>query len=251
MGSVSFCSTMLRSTHQYISNLKAAFFRAPLIPLLVIVILGSIGGFLKLAGEVRENETRHFDEVILLAMRVPGNPADPVGSERVEEMARDLTALGGFMLLTLLTLVSFGVALLAGRPRLAVLGLVSVIVGTAAMNLLKHGYDRPRPELVKHEMLTYNSSFPSGHSMMAAMVYLTIGILLARTQPQKRVRVFIIAISVLITVLVGISRVYLGVHWPTDVLAGWTLGGAWAMLFWLVAMKVDPRVSPPGFVPSR
>lgn len=80
--------------------------------------------------------------------------------------------------------------------------------------------------------------------MMAAMVYLTIGILLARTQPLKRVRVFIVAISVLITVLVGVSRVYLGVHWPTDVLAGWTLGGAWAMLFWLVAMKVDPRNSP-------
>ena len=236
---------MFRSTLSFITGQTDGWRRAPLIPLLVMVILGSIGGFLKLAGEVRENETRHFDEVILLAMRVPGNPADPVGSPRVEEMARDLTALGGFTLLTVVTLVSFGVALLAGRPRLAVVGLVSVIVGTAAMNLLKHGYDRPRPELVKHEMLTYNSSFPSGHSMMAAMVYRTIGILLARTQPLKRVRVFIVAVSVLITVLVGVSRVYLGVHWPTDVLAGWTLGGAWAMLFWLVAMKVDPRISPP------
>ena len=235
---------MFRSTLSFITGQTDGWRRAPLIPLLVMVILGSIGGFLKLAGEVRENETRHFDEVILLAMRVPGNPADPVGSPRVEEMARDLTALGGFTLLTVVTLVSFGVALLAGRPRLALVGLVSVIVGTAAMNLLKHGYDRPRPELVKHEMLTYNSSFPSGHSMMAAMVYLTIGILLARTQPLKRVRVFIVTISVLITVLVGVSRVYLGVHWPTDVLAGWTLGGAWAVLFWLVAMKVDPRISP-------
>ena len=235
---------MFRSTLSFITGQTDGWRRAPLIPLLVMVILGSIGGFLKLAGEVRENETRHFDEVILLAMRVPGNPADPVGSPRVEEMARDLTALGGFTLLTVVTLVSFGVALLAGRPRLALVGLVSVIVGTAAMNLLKHGYDRPRPELVKHEMLTYNSSFPSGHSMMAAMVYLTIGILLARTQPLKRVRVFIVAVSVLITVLVGVSRVYLGVHWPTDVLAGWTLGGAWAVLFWLVAMKVDPRISP-------
>ena len=236
---------MFRSTLSFVTGQTDGWRRAPLIPLLVMVILGSIGGFLKLAGEVRENETRHFDEVILLAMRVPGNPADPVGSPRVEEMARDLTALGGFTLLTVVTLVSFGAALLAGRPRLAVVGLVSVIVGTAAMNLLKHGYDRPRPELVKHEMLTYNSSFPSGHSMMAAMVYLTIGILLARTQPLKRVRVFIVAISVLITVLVGVSRVYLGVHWPTDVLAGWTLGGAWAMLFWLVAIKVDPRISSP------
>ena len=82
--------------------------------------------------------------------------------------------------------------------------------------------------------------------MMAATVYLTLGILLARTQTRKRVRAFIVTISVIITILVGISRVYLGVHWPTDVLAGWTIGGAWAVLFWLVAMKVDPRISPPA-----
>ena len=235
---------MFRSLHLFLNRLKTAFFRAPLVAILGIVILASIWGFLKLASEVKESDTRHFDEAILLAMREPGNPADPIGSPRVEEMARDLTALGGFTLLTGVTLVSFGVALFAGRRRLAVLALIFVVVGMVAMNLIKRGYDRPRPELVKHEMLTYNSSFPSGHSMMAAMVYLTIGILLARTQTKKRVRVFIVATSVLITVLVGVSRVYLGVHWPTDVLAGWTLGGTWAVLFWLVAMKVDPRISP-------
>ncbi len=234
---------MLQSSREFLRSLTHGWRRAPLTPLLVVVILGGVWGFLEIAGEVRKNETRHFDEKILLAMREPGNTANPVGSPRVEEMARDLTALGGFTLLTGVTLVSFGVALFGGRPRLAVLGVISIVLGTGAMNLLKRGYDRPRPELVKHEMLTYHASFPSGHSMMAAMVYLTLGILLARTQPKKRVRVFIIAISVLITLLVGVSRVYLGVHWPTDVLAGWMLGGAWAMLFWLVAMKVDPRIS--------
>ena len=217
-----------------------------MIPVLMLVLLGSVWGFLKLASEVRENETRHYDEALLLAMREPGNTADPIGPQRVEEMARDLTALGGFTILTGVTLVSSGVAVFAGRWRLAVLGLVSVLLGMGVMNLLKQGYDRPRPELVEHGMLTHHASFPSGHSMMAAVVYLTLGILLARTQPKKRVRVFIVAISVLITVLVGVSRVYLGVHWPTDVLAGWTLGGAWAVLFWLVAMKVDPRISPPS-----
>lgn len=236
---------MPRSTRLFVTGLTGGWLRAPLIPLLVIVILVSIWGFLKLAGEVKENETRHFDEAILVAMRESGNTADPIGPPRVEEMARDLTALGGFTILTGVTLTSFGVALFAGRPRLAVLGLASVLLGMGMMNLLKQGYDRPRPELVEHGMLTYHASFPSGHSMMAAVVYLTLGILLARTQIKKRVRVFIIAISVLITVLVGVSRVYLGVHWPTDVLAGWTLGGAWAVLFWLVAMKVDPRISPP------
>ncbi len=200
----------------------------------------SIAGFLEIAEEVDEEETRHFDERILLAMREPGNTAEPIGSARVEEMARDLTALGGFTILTGVTLVAFGVALFAGQPRLALFGLASVIAGTGAMSLLKRGFDRPRPDLVEHGTLVHNASFPSGHSMMAAMVYLTLGILLARTQSKKRVRAFIVAISVIITLLVGISRVYLGVHWPTDVLAGWMLGGTWAILFWLVAMRLDP-----------
>lgn len=235
---------MFRTTRSYVTGLTGNWRRAPLIPILLLVILGSVWGFLKLASEVKENGTRHYDEAILLAMREAGNTADPIGPQRVEEMARDLTALGGGTLLTVVTLTSFGVAMFAGRPRLAVLGLISVLAGMAAMNLLKQGYDRPRPGLVEHGMLAHHASFPSGHSMMAAVVYLTLGILLARTQPKKRVRAFIVAISVILTVLVGVSRVYLGVHWPTDVLAGWTLGGAWAVVFWLVAMKVDPRISP-------
>ena len=142
------------------------------------------------------------------------------------------------------TLVSVGIALFAGRARLAAAGVVSVLAASMILSLLKHGYDRPRPDLVGHGTTVYNASFPSGHSMMSAMVWLTLGILLARTQTKKRVRVFIVAISVLITLLVGVSRVYLGVHWPTDVLAGWTLGGAWAVMFWLIAMKVDPQLPP-------
>lgn len=215
-----------------------------LVPVLILLVLAGIGVFLEIAGEVREDETRHFDESLLLMMREPGNPADPVGSGRVEEMARDLTALGGMTLLTGVTLVATGVALFAGRQRLALLGVVSVVAGAMVMSLLKQGFDRPRPALVEHATVVHNASFPSGHSMMAAMVYLTLGILLARTQPRKRVRAFIVVISMLVTLLVGVSRVYLGVHWPTDVAAGWALGGAWAVMFWLVAMKVDPQPPP-------
>ncbi len=239
-----FLSFMVHFLRKFVTGFKAGFLREPLVPMLAIVFLGGIWGFLELAGEVMEKETRHFDESILLAMREPGNTGDPVGSERVQEMARDLTALGGFTILSGVTLVSFGIALFAGRPRLAVAGLFFVISGSLILKGLKHGYDRPRPALVEHGTWVYNASFPSGHSMMAAMVWLTLGILLARTQTKKRVRAFIVGISVLITLLVGVSRVYLGVHWPTDVLAGWTLGGAWAVLFWLVAMKVDPQPPP-------
>jgi undecaprenyl-diphosphatase len=221
---------------------RPGWLRNPLVALLIVVVLSSVGGFLKMAGEVRQQETRHFDEAILLALREPSNTADPLGPPRVEEMARDITALGGVTILTAVTLVAAGVALFAGQGRLAALGVASIVIGSLCMSWLKEGYDRPRPDLVEHGTWVQSASFPSGHSMMSAMVWVTLGILLARTQPRRRVRVFIVSISVLIPLLVGVSRVYLGVHWPTDVFGGWMLGGAWAVLFWLVAMKVDPRI---------
>jgi len=208
--------------------------------LLAFIALGALGGFFEFASEVREKETETFDEAVLLSMREPGDLSDPVGSHRMEEIARDLTALGGVTILSIVTLTSFGVAVFSGRAKLGWLGVLAVIAGSVITSILKQGYDRPRPELVEHGSWVNNASFPSGHSMMAAVVYLTLGILVARTQPRRRVRAFIVFISVLLTILVGLSRVYLGVHWPSDVAGGWMLGGAWAALFWLVAMKVDP-----------
>jgi undecaprenyl-diphosphatase len=231
---------MLNSARSILVRLTGGVVGRPLIMVVLLLVAGSIGAFIEIAGEVNEEETRRFDEAVLLAMREPGNTADPLGPPRVEEMARDLTALGGFTILTGVTLVAVGVTPFAGRRRLALLGVTAIIAGTGLMSLLKQGFDRPRPALVEHGTLVHNASFPSGHSMMAAMIYLTLGILLARTQPKKRVRAFIVIISMILTLLVGISRIYLGVHWPTDVAAGWMLGGAWALLFWLVAMRVDP-----------
>jgi undecaprenyl-diphosphatase len=109
--------------------------------------------------------------------------------------------------------------------------------------VLKAAFERPRPDLVPHGSYVSTASFPSGHSMMAAVVYLTLGALLARVEPDRRVKVFILTAAVLLALLVGVSRVYLGVHWPTDVLAGWTVGAGWALLFWLVARALQRRGS--------
>ncbi|WP_411827837.1 phosphatase PAP2 family protein [Luteolibacter sp. AS25] len=215
--------------------------RNPLAILLLLAVFGIVGGFLELADEIDEADTSLFDETVILAMRVPGNPDDPIGSQRVEEVARDLTALGGVTILTIIALVSFGAAVFSGRAKLGWAALAAVVLGTLGTSLLKSGYARPRPDLVEHGTWVSNASFPSGHSMMSAVVYLTLAILVARIQTRHRVRFFIVGVAVLLTVLVGISRVYLGVHWPTDVFAGWFLGAAWAVLFWLVAMKIDPR----------
>jgi undecaprenyl-diphosphatase len=106
---------------------------------------------------------------------------------------------------------------------------------------VKMGFDRPRPELVPHGSYVYTASFPSGHSMMSAVVYLTLAAMLARVQPQWRLRIYILGVAVLVTLLVGFSRVYLGVHWPSDVLAGWAVGAAWALTCWLATLLLQRR----------
>lgn len=232
---------MPRKSFTYLIHKLGEWRREPLAPLLLLFAAAGIFIFLDIASEIREDELRDFDEATLLMMREPGNPADPAGSARIEEMARDLTALGSFTILTIVSVIGISVALFAGRPKLALSALVAVLSGVLVMNLLKSGYSRDRPDLVEHATPVHDASFPSGHTTMASIVYLTLGIMLARTQQRKRVRIFVTVLAVLITVSVGVSRVYLGVHWPTDVMAGWALGTVWAVLFWFAAVKVHSR----------
>lgn len=190
-----------------------------------------------------------FDQALLLALRTPGDPADPIGSARFEEAVRDITALGSFAVLTLVTIAAVG--FLVALKRYAEAGMIAFVAigGHALSETLKAFFDRPRPDLVAHMMETTSASFPSGHAMMSAAIYLTLGAMLARVQPTRRLKTYIHAVAVLITLLVGASRVYLGVHWPTDVLAGWCLGAAWAILcwsaLWLTRGRGDVAAAPP------
>jgi undecaprenyl-diphosphatase len=161
---------------------------------------------------------------------------------------RDITALGGTAVLTLLTVFVTLFLLLSGKRRSALLVAASVALGTLLSTVLKLAFDRPRPNLVPHGMEVYTLSFPSSHAMMSALVYLTLGALFARTQASVRVRVYLIVSAILLTFLIGVSRVYLGVHWPTDVLAGWAVGSCWALLSWLLARWLQRKgpVEPPG-----
>jgi undecaprenyl-diphosphatase len=197
--------------------------------------------FVELADEVFEGETTSADERLLVALRVPNDTSDPVGPSWVEDIARDVTGLGGAGVLTLLTLASAGFLVIQRSTHLAAYVLAAVASGTIVSTVLKLGFDRPRPELVPHGQIVYTSSFPSGHSMLSAVVFLTLGALLASGQTDVRVRVYLIGLAVFLTVLIGLSRVYLGVHWPTDVLAGWTAGAAWALLCWALAEQLRRR----------
>ncbi len=195
---------------------------------LLLLISGCLWAFAQIADEAPEGETREFDTAILLAFRSPADPADPLGPGWLEEFGRDVTALGGIGLLAVITLAVAGFLWLREKRGTAILLLAAVASGQALSTAFKLGFDRTRPDLVPHGMETYTSSFPSGHAMMAAVTYLTLAVLLARVQEGRRIKIYILSVAVLVTVAVGISRIYLGVHWPTDVLAGWTAGAAWA-----------------------
>jgi undecaprenyl-diphosphatase len=218
-------------------NLKALadLARREIIPLaffLAVALL--LLAFVEIVDEVGEGEVRWFDEGVLMALRT-GDPADPIGPRWLEATVVEITALGGFGVLALVTLIAIGYVLVQGKWGAALMLLVATLGGTAISEGLKIGFARPRPDLVAHAVDVTSMSFPSGHAMLSAVTYLTLGALLARTHAKRRERAYILSAAVMLTLLIGASRVYLGVHWPTDVLAGWCLGAAWALLCWFAA----------------
>ena len=197
--------------------------------------------FAEVADETVEGESHAFDQSILLALRQPDDPSDPIGPGWLDLAMNDITALGGFVVLTLLVLSVVIYLLIQGRWRNAIVIAGASVSGVALSEGLKVGFGRPRPELVPQLAEVHSLSFPSGHAMLSAVIFLTLGALLARFHKRRRERALIMTYAVLVTMLIGASRVYLGVHWPTDVLGGWALGAAWAALWWLFAWKFLPE----------
>ncbi|PBB97599.1 phosphatase PAP2 family protein [Mesorhizobium sp. WSM3862] len=212
-------------------------------PVLVagLAIACGLWGLVELMGVARATTPHTFDTEILLAFRHAGQPDSPIGPLWLQGAVRDITALGSTSVLVLITTAVIVYFLLMRRPATALFVFVSVAGGQAASSLLKFEVDRPRPDLVSHLVNETSLSFPSGHAMLSAVTYLTLGSLAARFLPNRRMKIFVLGLAVLTTVLVGTSRVYLGVHWPSDVLAGWCAGFAWAMLCWLAARLLQRR----------
>lgn len=238
--------------NRFLSPLSRLWFRLRLNevgPLLSLCACGFFAwAFIVLAGEVLEGETHALDSAILLALRNPQDLANPIGPSWLEEAARDFTGLGGYAILTFLTAATIIYLLMAGKRAAALLVFVSVIGGTLLSTGLKIGFERPRPDLVPHAARVYTASFPSGHAMLSAVTYLTLGALLARVEKSRRISAFLMGLAIVVTLLVGASRVYLGVHWPSDVVAGWAIGAAWASLCWFVALQLQRKgqVEKPG-----
>lgn len=207
----------------------------------VTVLVASTWIFVEIAQRVRSGDTVGFDEWAVQSLRRPDNPRLPRGPQWTVEMGRDFTALGGVAVLSLMTFAAAVYLLLQRKSHAVALMLLAIVSGVVLSTLLKYYFARPRPGVGSDLTQVITSSFPSGHSMLSAIVYLVLGAMLARLESRWLLKIYFVVIAMLLTFIVGASRVYLGVHYPTDVLAGWTAGLAWALVWWLIARYLQTR----------
>jgi undecaprenyl-diphosphatase len=196
-------------------------------------------GFIALASEVMDGDTKALDTKILVALRKADDPSRPIGPAWVENLFLDLTALGGPTVLWLVVVSVVGFLVLQTRYRTAIVIGATAASGEIANFVLKNLFVRPRPDVVPHLRYVTSTSFPSGHAMESAIIYLTLGAMLMRLAERRITKLYCIGMAVFLTLIVGISRVYLGVHYPTDVVAGWLFGFFWASLCWIVAKRFE------------
>ena len=206
--------------------------------LALTVLITAVGN---LASEVVEGDTLAFDRWLISVLRDAADPGSPLGPAWLKKSMIDLTSLGGGPFLTLLTIAAAGFLVAARKWGMAVFVILAIAGGGAAANLLKWMFVRARPDLVPHLVSVDSASFPSAHAMNSALTFLTLGVLLSRTQKDRRVKAYLMGTALFLTLIVGFSRVYLGVHWPTDVIAGWAVGAAWAILCSMVAARLQRR----------
>jgi undecaprenyl-diphosphatase len=193
----------------------------------------ALWSFLDIAEEMAEGDTKAIDSRLILMLREPGDLNDPVGSRGIEEAVRDVTTLGGTTLVIVITVVSV-LAFVFHRKRIHALVMAgAVLAAWASSQATKAFFGRPRPDLVPHDVYVYSGSFPSGHSTMSTAAFLTLAMLVASLEMKRRNKALAYTLAALVVAGVGFSRVYLGVHWPSDVLAGWCLGAGWALVGWL------------------
>lgn len=178
-----------------------------------------------------------FDRNFMLALRRADDLSTPIGPTWLRQTLQDITALGDTPLITLMTIAAVGYLIAARKPAFALQIALTVAMGATFNTLIKTIVERPRPDIVPHLTHFSSHSFPSGHAFNSTVFFLTLGVLLARAQPRRPMRTYILTFAALFPLTIGFTRVYLGVHWPSDVMAGWCLGAAWVWLSMLVANR--------------
>jgi undecaprenyl-diphosphatase len=220
------------------------------LPLRLILLLGGTALtallFLWLWSEIAEGELNAIDREILLAFRNSADLTTMAGPTWLRQTMLDFTTLGGTTVIILMIVGSATFLYMKGAHRMALVIVGATISGSIMVTLLKGFFQRPRPTLVDHLVIEHSASYPSGHAANSAIVYLTIAVLFLRAEPSLKTRIFVLSAALLLTFAVGVSRVALGVHWPSDVLAGWMFGISWACL-WALLVKlpaVEEKILP-------
>jgi undecaprenyl-diphosphatase len=204
--------------------------------LAIAALMAGIGIFTLIAIEISAGRTQNFDRDVLLAMRRPDGA--PLGTPGFQQVARDISALGSDTVLSLATALAVGFLVIHRQGRLALLLCGCVIAGHLLDTTLKNEFDRARPDLVPRAAYFSGASFPSGHALLSAVTYFSLATVVARMYRRKAMTIYVYLFAVTVVALIGVTRVYLGVHWPTDVLAGWIGGSVWALLYWSAALRV-------------
>ncbi len=217
--------------------------------LVILFVAFALYLFIEFSSEMAEGELTAIDNIILQALRNPQNPKELIGPPGLLAFMQSVSYLGGIYVLSAVSTIAAMFFMLKKRTRTCLLFILSVTSGSALMVLLKYVFDRPRPDIVPHLGEFSLGSYPSGHSMVSAIVYLTIGALLARSTKSLKMRAIYLSIAGVFVFLIGISRAFLGVHYPSDILAGWCAGVIWSALSYLLAKfllrkkRQDPSTS--------
>jgi undecaprenyl-diphosphatase len=207
-----------------------------LLILFLVALLAFAFAFAKLGSEMLEGETRSFDMQALQTAAMLRSAHSWLTS-----VMRDLSGMGSMVVLTLATVATVGYLALVNARIAAVWVATAVGSGMLLVSVFKVAFGRLRPDIAFAALQESSLSFPSGHASMSAIVYLTLGTLIASTRATWSQRLYILVVATLMTVLVGVSRVALGVHWATDVLGGWAFGAAWAMAWLVLAQYLTRR----------
>jgi undecaprenyl-diphosphatase len=205
--------------------------RVPSTPLLVA---GGIAAVVALAVLVSTDLTDAFDRSIIEAVR--------------SELARDvlsplgiITELGSTWAVTAMAVVAFVFGAAIGPWRHGLAGALTILLASILNSALKLTIARERPDLLEPIIVEHGFSFPSGHSALGMVAYGVLAVLVGRSRLPARARVAIVIALGVVVGLIGISRIWLGVHYPTDVLAGWIAGGVIVLVYAAVTRRVSPE----------
>ncbi len=234
---------MIARNYRHLPKALWSFVRAEFVLVAALaVIAAALLMFIEIADEMSEGEAHAFDMAVLQMLHPDAaNPSDPIGPKWLDHAAADLTAIGSVSVLATLALL-VGIFLVIQRKRLeAAIIAVAFAGGITISQLLKGFFNRERPPEIYRASEILNASFPSGHALLSTVVFLTLGAMLAQAAKGQGLRIFAMSAAIGLALIVGVTRIYLGVHWTTDVLAGWSVGAAWGTACWLAGRWLKER----------